>query len=117
MGALADIEAFEIDAKLAQVIHLAQQSTRINHHAIADDAGDAAVQDARWHQVERELPLAMHHPMARVAAALIARDILRAVGQLVDELALAFIAPLGAYNRHDTHVSPAPSPALLDIVE
>jgi len=110
MSALADEEASQVNAKLAQIIHLMQQPARVNHDAVANDAGDALMEDACGDEVEGELLVAMHHPVARVATALIARDVRRPVGQLVYDLALALVTPLRPDNCHDTHAPPAPYP-------
>ncbi len=88
---------------MPQIFHLGQQPARIHHHAVADDASDIRVQDARRHEVKGELLGAMHHPVPGVAAALVADDIVGPTGQLIDDFAFAFIAPLGANNRHHAH--------------
>ncbi len=101
--ALANEEAIQVHPKLAQALHLGQQSARVHHHAVADDAGNIRMQDARRHEMKRELLVAVDHPVPGVAAALIAHHIVRAGGQLVNDLALAFVAPLGAHHRHHAH--------------
>ena len=85
-----------------QLVDLGEQRLRIDDHAVADDADDAVVQDAGRDQVQHEL-LAVHvHGVAGVVAALIARDDREVRRQQVDDLALAFVAPLRAENR-DVH--------------
>ena len=78
VGALADEEAVQVHAKLAQRLHLVEQAARVHHDAVADDAGDVGMQDAGGHEMEGELLLAMDDAVARVAAALIAHDIVGA---------------------------------------
>ena len=53
-------------------------------------------QDPRGNQVQHRLLAADHQRVAGVVAALEAHHALRAVGQPVDDLALALVAPLGA---------------------
>ena len=54
------------------------------------------MQDARRNQVQDELASADVHRVSRVVSALIARDDREVRRQQIDDLALAFIAPLGA---------------------
>ena len=46
--------------------------------------------------LQNELPIAHHHGVAGVGAALVAHDDVGLLGEDVDDLALAFVAPLGA---------------------
>ncbi len=61
------------------------------------------MQDARRHQVEGELLAAVDHPVASVAAALVAHNEIRMGAELVNDFALALVAPLGSHDRHHTH--------------
>ena len=60
-------------------------------------------------QLEDELLLADIDGVAGVVAALVARDDVEPVREQVDDLALAFVAPLRAQHDHITH---SPPPAL-----
>ncbi len=53
--------------------------------------------------MEGELLAVAHDTVAGVAPALIAHDVIRTGSELVDDLALALVAPLGADNRHHAH--------------
>ncbi len=79
-----------------QLVELREQRVRIDDDAVADDADDAGVQDAGRNQVQDELPAAHVDRVAGVVSALIARDDGKARRQQIDDLAFAFIAPLGA---------------------
>ena len=81
-------------------LDLAQQVRRVDHHAVADVAGHALAHDARWDQLQRRLDALDDQRVAGVVAALEAHHALRVVGQPVDDLALAFVAPLGADHDH-----------------
>ena len=94
---LADQQARpDVEAHLLEPFDLAQQVQRIDDHAVADEAGDAVAHDPRRNQLERRLDAADDQRVPGVVAALEADHRLRVVGQPVDDLALAFVAPLGA---------------------
>ena len=61
-------------------------------------------QHARRHQVRDELLAVDHQRVAGVGAAAVAHDDVGALGEQVDDLALAFIAPLGADDDDDGHL-------------
>ena len=90
--------AADVDAEPGQLVHLREQRRRIDDHAVADDAGDAVVQDAGRDEVQDELLAAHVDRVAGVVAALVARHDVEARRQQIDDLALAFIAPLGAQH-------------------
>jgi hypothetical protein len=77
-----------------------QQRFGRQHHAVADVAGHVVAQDAGRNQVQHRLLARHDQGVAGIVAALEAHHALRAVGQPVDDLALAFITPLGA-DHHD----------------
>ena len=87
--------AHEQAARLA-VRDLLEQRVRIDHHAVAEHAALAGVADARRHEVRDELLAVDHERVAGVRAAAVAHDGVGALGEQVDDLALAFVAPLGA---------------------
>src|SRR5690606_24531870 len=63
-------------------------------HAVADEAAHVLPQDARRDQRQDGLAPADHERVAGVVTALKASDGSRTLGQEVDDLALALIAPL-----------------------
>ena len=79
-----------------ELVDLGEQRLRIDHDAVADDAGDAGMQDAGRDQPQHELRAVDIHRVPGVVAALIARDDVEARRQQVDDLAFAFVAPLRA---------------------
>ena len=81
---------------LRQLVDLGEQRLRIDHDAVADDAGDAGMQDAGRDQTEDELGAVHVDGVPGVVTALIARDDVEARRQQVDDFALAFVAPLRA---------------------
>ena len=66
-------------------------------------ARDIRPEDARGDEMKGELLIAEDDTMPGVAAALVAHDVVGLAGQLVDDLALALVAPLGADHRHHAH--------------
>ena len=100
----ADPQAADVDPVGPQVVDLLGQHARVDDHAVADHAQLAGVEDAAGDQVELpRLPLA-HDRVAGVVAALEADDDLGALGEQVDDLALALIAPLGADDADSRHL-------------
>jgi hypothetical protein len=62
-----------VDAAVFEALQLVEQHARIDHHAVADDVGDAGRQDARRDQMQGEvLATGQHHGVSRVVAALVA---------------------------------------------
>jgi hypothetical protein len=96
-AARADAQALaHLDAAGFEGADLGQQVVRVEHHAIADETGHALAHDARGHEVELVFGLADHQRVTGVVAALEAHHALGVVGQPIDDLALAFVTPLGA---------------------
>ena len=93
-----DLHAFRRDfnALLRQAIGLDEERLRIDDHAVTEHARLAAMHDARRQQVEHERLIPNLDRMARVVAALIACDDLELLSEQINNLAFAFIAPLGA---------------------
>ena len=105
VGAIADEQPpLDIDAEALQLVHFGEERRRVDDDAVADQAGDAGMQDARGNQVEHELLAADVDGVAGVVAALVAADDREVRGQQIDDLALAFVAPLGAQHG-DVHVT------------
>ena len=73
-----------------------EQRLERQHHAVADEAAHVLVQDAGGDQRQDGLLAADDERMAGVVAALEARHRGGTLGQQVDDLAFALIAPLGA---------------------
>ena len=83
------------DPRGFQLADLLQQRRRRQYDAIADVHRDARTQDARRDEPQHRLLAADDERVAGIVPALEAHDALRLFGQPVDDLALAFIAPLG----------------------
>ena len=72
----------------------------VEHHPIADVAHDTGPDDPRRHQVELVNLVADDQRMTGVVAALEAHHTSGLIGQPVNDLSFALIAPLSA-NHHD----------------
>ena len=104
VGALADEEAaFGSDAAFVECLDLLQEHRRIDHGALADDALGLLVEDPRGDQVENQLLTTDYQRVARVRASRVSHHEIGVRGIQVDDLALSFVAPLGAYNHDCTH--------------
>lgn len=86
-----------------QLGDLLEQVVRVDHGPGAHHAAGLGVEDARWHKMQLEGAVIVHHGVAGVVPALKADDHVGALGQVVDDATFAFIAPLGAYNRGNRH--------------
>ncbi|DAZ98525.1 TPA: hypothetical protein N0F65_007024 [Lagenidium giganteum] len=97
---------FIVNAHALQLVQLLQQTGQVHDDTVANDAHGVLVQNARRHQVELVLLAVVHDGVAGVGAARHARNDVVLLRQHVHELALAFIAPLGA--QHHVHAGVQP---------
>ena len=95
--AIADVQpALDVDPVRDQLVDLREQRLDVEHHSVADRAPHAGVQNSARDLVEHERLVADVHGVAGVGAALVANDPVRALGEDINELALAFVSPLRA---------------------
>ena len=92
----------------AQLVDLGDQRPGVEHHAVADDAELARPHDARRQQRQLVDRAVDDQRVPGVVPALEARDHVGALGQPVDDLALALVAPLGADDHHVAHAPVLP---------
>ena len=86
------------DAHPRQLVDLLEERLRVDDNAVADDAGDAGMQDAGRNEMEDELGALHIDRVAGVVAALVARDGRKVGRQHVDDLPFALVAPLRAQH-------------------
>ena len=91
------------DALRLQLVDLLEQRVRIDHDAVADDRQLAAAHDAGRQQRQFVGHAVDDQRMAGIVAALEADDDVGLLRQPVDDLAFAFVAPLGADHHHIRH--------------
>ena len=102
--ALAEIlQPADVDAAPAQAVELADQHRGVDDDAVADHAGLARVEDPGRDQVELERLAVADDRVAGVVAALEADDHRGVLGEQVDDLALALVAPLGPDDHDSRH--------------
>ena len=82
-----------------QRVELGEERLRIQDHPVPDET-HGALDDAGGNLVQHEFAGTRVHRMARVGPALVAHDQVGALGEHVDDLAFALVAPLGA-DDHD----------------
>jgi hypothetical protein len=110
-----DQRAVRADAQLAEHRHAArgehvgflQERRERKHHAVADEALHVFAQHAGGDERQDRLLAADHERVARVVPALEPGDRGGPLGEQVDDLALALVAPLGADDHdHAAHGNP-----------
>jgi hypothetical protein len=98
-----DAQAAHVDPPARQLRDLLGQHLGIDDDAVADRAQLARIEDARRDQVELERFPVAHDRVAGVVAALKADHEIGLLGEEVDHLALALVAPLGANDHQACH--------------
>jgi hypothetical protein len=95
MGAFAHLDSAgaDVDALAVEIVHFLDQHRRVDHHAVADQAG-LALQDTGGHQVADELFTIDDHRVPCIVAALKTDDNICTCSQKIDDFALALITPL-----------------------
>ena len=96
VGTARDAQARSRAAARLELVEFLAQHLGVEHDAVAEHATHAGEEDATRQQPELERLLAHLHGVAGVVAALVTRDDGERLGQQVDDLALALVAPLGA---------------------
>jgi len=90
----------DIQASGLEFFDFLEQRLGRQHHAVADEAGNAGMHDARRNQPQDGFLAVDPQRMAGIVAALEAHHALDGFGQPVDDLAFAFVTPLGADNHY-----------------
>ena len=98
--------ALQLEAPALDLLELLHEIERIHHHAVADHAVLAVVENPGRHEMEDILLIPEDHGVTSVRAALETDHDIRLFSQEVNDLALAFIAPLGPneYSIHNVDV-------------
>ena len=113
MGPFADEEPCRVDAARLQLVQLAEENVGVYDHPVADDALYAGPTDARWDQVQLKGALVVDDSMAGVVAPGIADYAVDVPSKVVDDLPLAFVAPLAANHGVCWHTCSLPHLKLL----
>ena len=104
-GTLTDLQVLGPDrhALPDHGLHFLIQILQIESHAVSEDIHNTLAENSRRQQMKCKLAVLIYHRMSGVAAALIAYDKVKPLGQKVDHTTLALIAPVDTNNRAITH--------------
>ena len=81
-----------------QLLHLLDEILYAERNAVADDVDDILVEYAGRKLVKRKFAVIVDDGVTGVRATLKADDDVAVIGEDVGDLALAFVAPVGAYD-------------------
>ena len=98
-----DAEPVARDAARRQRVDLGEQRRQVDDDAVGDDRDDVVVEDPARRQLQGVALAADDDGVAGVVPALVAHDVAVLLGQQVDDLGLAFVAPLSPDDDGDRH--------------
>src|SRR5262249_24703133 len=87
-------------ATLFEIIELGHEALWIDHHALTKHARDIGAQHAAWHETYDDLLITNDELVTGVWTSSITHDHVRTLGEDVDDLSFALVAPLRAHD-HD----------------
>ena len=90
--------AIHFHARGAQGRDFFEEGQRIDHYAVADDAGALGPQNAAGHELQNEFFFVDDDGVSGVVAAGVARHDRKSLSEYIDDLTLALVAPLGSDN-------------------
>jgi|GEM_PF-6507229 len=93
------------DASFNGIVELLEEDRQVNGEPRFETVGDVGVEDAGWKQVKLELPVIVDDRTAGVLAALESSDVFSVQGEVVGDLALSLISPVGSKNRTDRRLA------------
>ncbi len=94
----------DVEPLPAHRLDFVEERPGVDDDAIADDRQFAGAHDPRGQQAQLVFDIADDQGMPGIGAALKADDDIGPLGQPVDDLALALVAPLGADHRDIAHI-------------
>ena len=106
VGAAGDAQPVARDATGTERVDLGEQRGQVDHHAVGDDGDDVVVQDAARRQLQGVALATDDDGVAGVVPTLVAHHVAVLLGQQVDDLGLAFVAPLSPDDDGDRHGPP-----------
>src|SRR6266536_1331036 len=111
MGAIADEQAvIHLHAVVTQSGNFFEKCDGIENYTIADDAAGSRAQYATGHQLQDKLFAVDDDRVPRVMAAGVASHDGKILRQDIDDLALAFVTPLGADDDRSSSFLQMPTP-------
>src|ERR1700730_497432 len=104
MRAIADVQtASNLDASVAQSFDFADEGGGIDDHSSADDGVTAGAQNAARDQLKDVAIFADDDGVSGVVSSGYASDVVERAGEIVDDFAFSFIAPLRTYHDDRIH--------------
>src|SRR5208337_4274126 len=95
--AIADEQiAVNLHAVGAEGVDFLDEGKRVEHHAVADYSAATLAKHTAWNELQDKLLTVNGNCVSGIVATRIARHHLKMFGENVNDLALAFIAPLRA---------------------
>ena len=98
-------EAIAGDARVGQRVDLGEQRRQVDDNAVGDHRDDVVVEDPARRELQRVALAADDDGVPGVVATLVANDVPVFLGQQVDDLGLALVAPLSPDDDGDRHGS------------
>src|SRR5438128_5022577 len=99
----AHAQAAGVDFARPELVQLGDQQPRVDGDARADNAQRARVEDARWDQVDGEATLLVDDSVPGIRPAVPTDNQISIARQQIDDLALAFVAPMAPNNSGYRH--------------
>ena len=103
VGAAGDAEPVARDAPGRQRVDLGEQRRQVDDDAVGDHRDDVVVEDPARRELQGVALAADDDGVPGVVPALVAHDVAVLLGEQVDDLGLALVAPLGPDDDGDRH--------------
>jgi len=108
VGAIAEVQAApNIDAGFCERLNFGHEGCGVDYDAGADDGLLLGSQDATRDELQDEAVFADDYGMSGVVSTSDARDIVKSAGEIIDDFAFAFVAPLRADYHDRFHAVPS----------
>src|SRR6267378_1528968 len=108
VGAIAEMQAaLYVDASFGERFDFGHEGCGIDYDASADDCLLLGAQDAAGDELQNEAVFADDYGVPGVMSTSDARDIVKSSGQIIDDFAFAFVAPLRADYHDRFHAVPS----------
>ena len=103
VGAAGHPEAVAGDATGGERVDLGEQRRQVDDDAVGDDRDDVVVEDAARRELQGVSLATGHDGVPGIVPSLVAHDVAVLLGEQIDDLGLALVAPLGPDDDGDRH--------------
>src|SRR5437868_4552151 len=108
VGAIAEVEAaFYVNTSFCERLNFGDEGGGIDYDPGADDCLLFGAQDATGDELQDEAIFADDYRVPGVVSTSDARDIVKSAGEIIDDLAFAFVTPLRADHHDRFHAVPS----------